>query len=68
VKAKLEAVESGITTFEAEFLAHFGVPGGGTFGEWAIPQLEKASRTGKMPTLALPVSSEILWLDCSGSK
>ena len=53
IKAKLEAVESGITTFEAEFLAHFVIPGGGTFGEWAIPQIDEASRTGKMPALAL---------------
>lgn len=29
VKAKLEAVESGITTFDEEFLAHILVPGGG---------------------------------------
>jgi hypothetical protein len=27
----------------------------GTFGEFAIPQLEEASRTGKMPMFALPV-------------
>jgi hypothetical protein len=53
VKAKLEAVESGITTFEAEFLAHFVMPGGQTFGEYAIPQLEDAARNGKMPQLAL---------------
>jgi hypothetical protein len=53
VKAKLEAVESGITTFEAEFLAHFVLPGGQTFGEYAIPKLEETSRNGKMPTLML---------------
>lgn len=53
LKAKLEAVESGITSFEAEFLAHFVIPGGGTFGEYAIPQLEEASKSGSMPTLAL---------------
>jgi len=53
VKAKLEAVDSGITTFEAEFLAHFVIPGGGTFGEYAIPQIEEVSKTGQMPLLAM---------------
>ncbi len=53
VKAKLEAVECGIASFETEFLAHFVMPGGKTFGEIAIPQIEEASRTGKMPALQL---------------
>lgn len=44
IKAKLEAVESGIATFEEEFLPHFVVPGskGQTVGELMIPQLEAA--------------------------
>lgn len=33
VKAKLEAVESGITTFDAEFLGGMVLPNGRTFGE-----------------------------------
>jgi hypothetical protein len=53
VKAKLEAVECGITSFEQEFLAHFMLPNGQTFGDHAIPQLEEAAKSGKMPTLAL---------------
>jgi hypothetical protein len=53
VKAKLEAVASGITSFEAEFLAHFVMPGGKTFGEIAIPQIEEASKSGKMPQFQL---------------
>lgn len=53
VKAKLEAVESGISSFESEFLAHFVVPGGKTFGEIAIPQLEEARISGKLPQLLL---------------
>lgn len=53
VKAKLEAVDSGITSFEAEFLAHFVVPGGKTFGETAIPMIEEATKTGRMPQLEL---------------
>ena len=51
IKAKLEAVESGIAVFESEFLAHIVVPGTNqTFGEWAIPQIAEAYDRG----LALP--------------
>jgi hypothetical protein len=50
VKAKLEAVEVGITTFEEEFLAHFVIGGGRTFGQVAIPALMK-SNPGEMPNL-----------------
>jgi len=46
IKAKLEAVESGITTFETEFLAHIVLPGGGTVGEWAVPQIAAAYENG----------------------
>lgn len=53
VKAKLEAVTTGITTFEAEFLAHFVMPNGQTLGQVAIPQLEQASKEGRMPQLLL---------------
>ncbi len=49
IKAKLEAVECGITSFEEEFLPHFVVPGSGgkTFGEIAIPQLRISYQSGK---------------------
>lgn len=56
VKAKLEAVASGITTFESEFLAHVVLPDGRTFGQWAVPQLESAYAAGGMPAL-LPGST-----------
>lgn len=49
VKAKLEAVESGISTVEDEFLAHILIGDGQTFGEWAKPQLEATYQTGLMP-------------------
>jgi hypothetical protein len=42
VKAKLEAVESGIATFEDEFLAYIMLPDGRTVGGWIGPQLEAA--------------------------
>jgi hypothetical protein len=46
-KSRLE-IERILATFEEEFLAHFVVPGGGTFGELAIPKVEDAYRTGQM--------------------
>jgi hypothetical protein len=51
IKAKLEAVESGITTFEEEFLAHILLSNGSTIGEHTIPQLEQANKGKKMPKL-----------------
>ncbi len=44
VKAKLEAVASGISTLEREFLADMVLPNGRTLGEWAVPQLEAIQR------------------------
>ena len=52
IKAKLEAVESNITTIEQEFLAHIVLPGGGTFGDKVIPQIDKIYETGKVPALS----------------
>jgi hypothetical protein len=52
IKAKLEAVESGISSFQNEFLANIVVMNGATFGEWAAPQLAKAYEQGmNMPPL-----------------
>lgn len=51
IKAKLEAVESGITVFEDEFLAHIMLPGGESVGEWMRPQVARAYQTGQMPPL-----------------
>lgn len=51
VKAKLESVESGITVFEEEFMAHIVMPDGRTVSEWATPQIEQAYETGKVPPL-----------------
>jgi hypothetical protein len=56
IKAKLEAVETGITTFEDEFLAHIVLPDDSTVGDRVKAQLEEAWRTGIAPPklLALP--------------
>lgn len=51
VKAKLEAVDSGIGTFDEEFLAHIVLPNGQTVGDWSLPQIEVAYRNGRMPRL-----------------
>ena len=51
VKAKLVAVETGIATFEKEFMAHILLPDGQTVGDYMIPQIEKAYETGEMPTM-----------------
>lgn len=51
VKAKLEAVESGISEFEEEFLAHIVLPDGQTVGRWMQPQIAAAYGSGKMPPM-----------------
>jgi len=51
VKAKLEAVETGITTFEEEFMAHIMLPNGSTVGEYMIPQIQVAYETKSMTKL-----------------
>jgi hypothetical protein len=51
IKAKLEAVESGISEFEDEFLANIMLPTGETVGEWMRPQVAEAYRVGTMPPL-----------------
>lgn len=53
IKAKLEAVESKISTFEEEFMPHIVMPNGQTVSEWMSPQLETAYKTQKMPPLML---------------
>ena len=51
VKAKLEAVSSGITTFEDEFLAHVVMPDGKTVSEHASTMIAEAYKTGKVQAL-----------------
>ena len=61
IKAKLEAIEIGIATFEDEFLAYTMLPSGQTVGEWVAPQLEEVYETGVMPgslRLALPTGGD----------
>lgn len=51
VKAKLEAVEAGISDFESEFLANVVLPNGESVGSWMAPQVQAAYESGEMPKL-----------------
>lgn len=51
IKAKLECVESGITTLEQEFMAHIVLPNGKTVGDVMSPQIQIAYDQKKMPPL-----------------
>lgn len=53
IKAKLEAVEAGISTLEDEFLANLILPDRQTVGDWIRPQVEEAYRVGAMPSRLL---------------
>lgn len=54
IKAKFEAIESGVSCFDDEFLAHIVLPDGQTVGQWMAPQIEVAYQTGDMPPM-LPI-------------
>lgn len=51
IKAKLEAVESGISTFDNEFLAQIMLPNGQTVGEQIHDDIALAYETNAMPAL-----------------
>jgi hypothetical protein len=51
VKAKLEAVETGISTIEKEFMAFVMMPDGKQLGDHLVPRLLQIAETGKMPRL-----------------
>lgn len=52
IKAKLEAVECNITTFEQEFLAHIVIPGTNrTVGSEVIPKIEQSYEDNTVPLL-----------------
>lgn len=57
IKAKLVAIDTGITTAEKEFLADIVVPDGSTVAEWIAPQLAAAYETNTMPALEPPGGS-----------
>lgn len=48
IKAKLEAVDSGISTLEHEFLANIVTESGRTIGEVIVPQISEAVQAGRL--------------------
>jgi hypothetical protein len=51
IKAKLEAVEAKISTFEEEFMAQIVLPNGETMAEHALPYIAQAYEQKSMPPL-----------------
>ncbi len=51
VKAKLEAVDCGISTVEREFLADIVLPDNSRLGDMVMPQIQASYANGKMPAL-----------------
>ena len=49
IKAKLEAVDTGIATFEQEFLANIVMPNGRTVADLVLPQIAESYASGRMP-------------------
>lgn len=54
IKAKFEAIDSGVSCFDDEFLAHIVLPDGKTCGDYMVPRLDAVYETGQMHAL-LPI-------------
>ena len=65
IKAKLESVESGIASFEDEFLAHTLLPNQQTVAEYIGPAVAQMYETGRMPPAnrQLAAESEVIDTD-----
>jgi hypothetical protein len=63
VNAKLEAVQAGISTIEAEFLAYTLLPNNQTIGDWLGPQIQRVYETQTMPPMLPGVSGQALLAD-----
>lgn len=59
IKAKLESIESGIATFEDEFLSHVLLPNQQTVAEYVGPMVARIYETGKMPPSRL-INGEVV--------
>jgi len=53
-KAKLEMIASGESNVQDEFLADLLLPDGSTVRESLTPKIDRAYKTGKMPSMSLP--------------
>jgi hypothetical protein len=58
IKAKLEAVEAGISIFEDEFMANIVLPNGATVSQFMLPQITEAYETGQMPKMLPDLSGD----------
>jgi hypothetical protein len=59
IKAKLEGIESGITTFDEAFLAHIVITNGETVGDWARAELDQIYSGKQAPRLMPPGGSTV---------
>jgi hypothetical protein len=59
IKAKLEVVETGISTFEAEFMPHTVMPDGRTVAEHLLPKIEQVIASGQMPNTLLAIEGSV---------
>ncbi len=55
IKAKLEAVDAGIESFDQAFLAYIALPTGQTVGEQVIDMINQAAIEGTLPTRILAI-------------
>lgn len=53
IKAKLEAIDIGISEFEEEFLANIMLPGNKSVSEIVLPEIAAAYKSGNTPTILL---------------
>lgn len=53
IKAKLESVASGIEEFDTAFMGQIVMPNGKTMAEIALPQIEAAYKSGRVPAALL---------------
>ena len=51
IKAKLEAVESGISVFEEEFMANIILPNNQTVAEYVLPQIDNCYKNNTLPPM-----------------
>lgn len=57
IKAKLEAVSSGVATFDEEFMPYIVLPNNQTVAQTMVPLIEQAYRDGRMPRLPLMLTA-----------
>ena len=58
MKAKFEIVESGISTFEKEFMPYMVLPDGRTVADHVLPKVTEAYATGQLPKSMIQLQLE----------